>query len=148
VHSWNIFVVRTSHGQTRTHKIHHSPDLGQATTFPLIVYFVPLHEAHIQNGILSRDSQMGVPKFPKLGLLWLWGCKTLCADLRLRWGLKQSCSFHRELSNGMLHATCTERNQGDSWLWVVGSKIGNLTPYPSFAITYVLNAQMGHSSSF
>jgi hypothetical protein len=37
-----------SHGQTQTHKIHHGLDLGEATTFPLIVYYVPLHEAHIQ----------------------------------------------------------------------------------------------------
>jgi hypothetical protein len=48
VHSWSIFGVRTGHGQIRTHKTHHGPDLGEATTFPFIVYFVPLHEAHIQ----------------------------------------------------------------------------------------------------
>ncbi len=48
MHSWNIFGAKTNHGQIRTHKIHYSPDLGEATTFPLIVYFVPLHEAHIQ----------------------------------------------------------------------------------------------------
>jgi hypothetical protein len=34
--------------QTRTHKTHHGSDLGEATTFPLIVYFVPLQGAHIQ----------------------------------------------------------------------------------------------------
>jgi len=48
VHSWNTFGARTSHEQTQTHKIHHILDLGEATTFPLIVYFVSLHEAHIQ----------------------------------------------------------------------------------------------------
>jgi hypothetical protein len=47
VHSWSIFGARTSHGQTRTHKTHHDLDLGEATTFPFIVYFVPLHKAHI-----------------------------------------------------------------------------------------------------
>jgi hypothetical protein len=36
------------HGQTRTHKTQHGPDLGEATTFPLIVYFVSLLKAHIQ----------------------------------------------------------------------------------------------------
>jgi hypothetical protein len=36
------------------------------------------------NVILSWDSQMGVPKFPKLGLLQLWGPITLCANLQLR----------------------------------------------------------------
>ncbi len=37
-----------NHKQTRTHKTHHGPDLGETTTFPFIIYFVPLYEAHIQ----------------------------------------------------------------------------------------------------
>jgi len=57
--------------------------------------------------ILSWDSQVGVPKFSKLGLLWLWRPITLCADLLLRWDLKQSYSPRREVFNGMLHVTCT-----------------------------------------
>jgi hypothetical protein len=47
MHSLSIFGVRTSHRKTRTHKTHHGLDLGEVTTFPLIVYFLPLHEAHI-----------------------------------------------------------------------------------------------------
>ncbi len=53
MNSWSTFGVKKSHGQIRTHKIHkihkihHGLDLGEATTFPLIVYYVPLHEAHI-----------------------------------------------------------------------------------------------------
>jgi hypothetical protein len=35
-------------GQTGTQKIYHDPDLGEATTFPLIVYYVVAHKAHIQ----------------------------------------------------------------------------------------------------
>jgi hypothetical protein len=78
------------------------------------------------NGILSRDSQMGVPKLPKLGLLQLWDPITLCADLGLRWGLKQSCSPYQELSKDMSHATCTKGNWVDSWLLMVGSQTANL----------------------
>jgi len=48
VHNWNTFGTKMNHGQTQTHKTHHGPDLGEATTFPLIVYFVPLHKSHIQ----------------------------------------------------------------------------------------------------
>jgi hypothetical protein len=48
MHSLSTFGARMSHEQTRTHKIHHSPNLGEAITFPFIVYSVPLHEAHIQ----------------------------------------------------------------------------------------------------
>ncbi len=75
---------------------------------------------------------MGVPKFPQLGLSQFWGPITLCANLRLRWGLKQSCSPCWEFSNGMLHSTCMQGNQGDYWLLVVGSQIVNLIPSPSF----------------
>jgi len=121
-----------SHGQIQTHKIHHGLDLGEATNFPFIVYFVRLHEAHIQMAFLSRDSQVGVPKLLKLGLPWLWGPITLCADLRLRWGLKQSCSPCWKISNSMLHATCMQGNWGDSRLLMVGSQTTNLTPSVSF----------------
>jgi hypothetical protein len=69
MHSCSTFGARTSHGQTWIHTTHHGPDLGEASTFPIIVYYVPLYEAHIQMAFLSYDSQVGVPKFPKLGLL-------------------------------------------------------------------------------
>jgi hypothetical protein len=72
-------------------------------------------------------------KFPKLGLLWFWRPITLCADLQLRWILKQSYSLYQEISNGMWHATWTQVNQGDYRLLVVKSQIGNLIPDPSFS---------------
>jgi hypothetical protein len=73
-----------------------------------------------------------VLKFPKLGLMQLWGPITLLSNLWLRWGLKQSCSPRQELSNGMWHATCTQGNEVDSWVLMVGSQIANLTPNLSF----------------
>ncbi len=84
------------------------------------------------NDILSRNSQMGVSKFPKLALLRFWGPITLCVDLWLRWGLKQSCTPCRELFNDMLRATCTQGNWVDSRLLMVMNQIANLTPNPSF----------------
>jgi hypothetical protein len=65
VHSWNIFGVKTRHGQTQTHKTHHGPDLGEATTFPLIVYSMPLHEAHIQMTFCPETPKWG-PKIPQI----------------------------------------------------------------------------------
>jgi hypothetical protein len=47
-----------NHMQTQTHKTHHGLDLGEATTFPLIVYFAPLHKAHIQMAFC-----LGTPKW-------------------------------------------------------------------------------------
>ncbi len=84
------------------------------------------------NVILSRDSHLKVPKFPKLGLLWLWGPITLCENLWLRWGLKKIFSPHQKLSNGISHATYVQRNLGNSLLLVVGSQIDNLIPDLSF----------------
>ncbi len=75
---------------------------------------------------------MEVPKFPHLGLLRLWRCITLRADLRLQWGLNQRYSPRRELSNCMLHVACTRGNWVNSWLLVVGSQTTSLTPSLSF----------------
>ncbi len=85
------------------------------------------------NGFLSWDSQGGVPKLSRFGLLRLHKVITLCSDLWLGRSLKQTCSSPWELSNGVLHSPCTHRGRVDSWLLVVGSQITNLTLGPSFA---------------
>jgi len=46
--NWNTFGAWMNHGQTRTHKTHNDPDLGEATTFPLIIFFVLNHMANTQ----------------------------------------------------------------------------------------------------
>jgi len=84
------------------------------------------------NGFLSRDSQGGVPKLSRFGLLGLCKVIILCSNLRLGWSLKQTCSYPRELSNSVLHSTCTHRGQVNSWLLVVRSQIASLTRNPSF----------------
>jgi hypothetical protein len=89
------------------------------------------------NGFLSQDSQVGILKFPQLGLPQLWGHITLHADLRLQWGLKQSYSPSWQFSNNMLHTACTRRNQIDSWRLVAGSQTANLIPNLFLMITCV-----------
>jgi hypothetical protein len=84
------------------------------------------------NGFLSRDSQVGVSKSPRLGLPLLWGAITLRTDIWLRWGPKHRCIPYQELSNGMLHAIFTYVNRVDSQLLLVGSQTANLTHGPSF----------------
>jgi hypothetical protein len=54
MHSWNTFGARTSREQTRIHKTHHGPDLLEATTFPLIVYYVPGHGTNTQMTFCPR----------------------------------------------------------------------------------------------
>jgi len=79
------------------------------------------------NGFLSWDSQVRVPKLPKLRLPRLWKPITLCVNLRLWWGLKKHYSPCRAFFNGMCHVTYTHINYVDSRLLVVGSQIANLT---------------------
>jgi hypothetical protein len=60
--SCSTFGGRTNHGHTHAHKIHHGPNLGEATTFPLLIFYVFDHGAYTQNVILSPDTQVGSPK--------------------------------------------------------------------------------------
>ncbi len=100
---------------------------------PYSILCVTLLHPH-PNGFLSRDSQGGVPKLSRFGLPGLHEVITLCSDLRLGRDLKQTCSSPWELFNGVSHSPCAHRGWVDSWLLVVGSQTGSLTPGPSFAL--------------
>jgi len=106
--------------------------LGEATTFPLIVFSVASHGAYIQMAFLSRDSRVGVSKLRQMGFSRLWSPITLQADIGLQCGQKQSCSSCWKLSKGMLHALHSQVNRVDSWLFLVRNQIVNLTLDPSF----------------
>jgi hypothetical protein len=128
MHSWNIFGAWTNHGQTQIHKIHkthHSPNLGEATTFPLTVLFVPSHGPCTQMSFCLGTPKLGVLKY---GLPRLWRPITCCANFRLKWGLKQSYSPCWELSKDMWHTTYALVNQGNYQLLMVKSQTANLTP--------------------
>jgi hypothetical protein len=116
VHNLSTFGARKSHRQTQTHKTHHGPDLGKPP-LPLYSIFCASPRGPHLNGILS---------------LRLWGPITLCANLQLRWSLKQSYSPCWELFNGMWHATWTQGIRVNSWLLVIKSQTANLTPGLSF----------------
>jgi hypothetical protein len=118
---------------TFTHKTHHGPNSGEATTFPHIVYSVALHRGYIQMAPFSRDSQVGVPKLSRVGVLGLWTIIAPRPKLGSGQGLNQSCSSPWELFNVMLHCLRRHREEVDSWLLMVGSQTGSLTPGPSFA---------------
>jgi len=104
-------------------KNHHLPPYSILCAFPW--------GPHL-NDILSWDSQMGIPKFPKLGFPQLCGPITLCVDLWLKWGMTKSFSPRQELSNIMLHVTCMQGNGVDSWFLMVGNQTANLIPGLSF----------------
>jgi len=108
------------------------PELGGSHHLPAysILYVTPPHPR--PNGFLSRDSQNGVPKLSRFGLLGLCDVITLCSDLQSGWGLKQNCSSPWELFNGVSHSPCTYRGRVDSRLLMFGSQTASLTPKLSF----------------
>jgi hypothetical protein len=58
VRNWNIFCAWTSHDCAWIHKIHHGLDLREATTFPLIVFFMPNHGANTQMSFCPRTPKL------------------------------------------------------------------------------------------
>jgi len=119
------------------------PGLGASHHLPLYSIFCAWPRDQHPNVILSWDSQVRISKFLKLGFTQLWRPITLCVDLQLRWGLKQSYIPCWELSNGIWHATYTQGNWGNSWLLMVRSQIGNLIPGPSFGHNLCFNYPNG-----
>jgi len=99
---------------------------------PYSILCVTPQEPH-PNGTFSRDSQGRVLKLSQIELPGLWTLISPSSDLRLEWGLNQSCSSPQELSNAPSHSFCRRREEVDSWLLVVGSQIAGLTLGPSFA---------------
>jgi len=108
------------------------PGFGGSHHFPpYSILYVTLSHLH-PNGFYSWDSQGRVPKLSWLRLPGLWELITPDLDLGLGWGLKQTCSSPKELSNGVSHSICKHWDRVDSRLFVVGSQIDNLTPGLSF----------------
>jgi hypothetical protein len=85
------------------------------------------------NGFLSRDSQSGVPKLSRFGLLGLWTVIASSPDLRLGRGLNQCCSSRWEIFNTVSHSPSACWEWVDSRLLVVGNQTVILTSDPSFA---------------
>jgi hypothetical protein len=101
------------------------PKLGESHHIPpyIILYNSPWH-LH-PNDFFSQDSQSGVPKLSRFGLLGLWTLVTPRPELGSGQGLNQSCSSPPELFNGVLHFTWKHQNWVEPWLLVVGSQIAN-----------------------
>jgi hypothetical protein len=52
-----------NHEQTQLHNIHHGPDLGEATTFPFIVYYVFAHWTGIQMALCLKTPKWEFANF-------------------------------------------------------------------------------------
>jgi hypothetical protein len=109
------------------------PELGGSHHLPPYSILCVAPPRPCPSGSLSRDSQSGVPKLSRFGLLGLWAIITSRPYLRSGRALNQSCNSPRELSNAMSHSPNAHRYWVDSQLFMVGSQIANLTPDLSFA---------------
>jgi hypothetical protein len=120
---------------TLTHKTHHGPDSGEATTFPHIVFSATPRGSYIQMALFPGTPKLesrNCPETVLVGVPGLWELITPDCRVWLRRGLNQSCSARRDLSNAMSHSQFGGREEVDSRLLVVGSQIANLIPDPSF----------------
>jgi len=81
MHSWSTFGAQRSRWANMDSQ--DSPQLGLRGShhLPLYIILCAWPRDHHPNVILSRDSQVGVSKFPKLGLPLLWKPITLFVDL-------------------------------------------------------------------
>jgi hypothetical protein len=77
MHNWSVI----GDEQTHIHKTHHGSNLGEITTFPLIVFFMLSHGACTQMSFCLKTLKLKVLKILKLGLLQLWKLITSYADL-------------------------------------------------------------------
>jgi hypothetical protein len=66
MHNCNIFSAQTNQEQTQIHKIHHNLDLGETTTFPLIVFSMLGHRVCTQMSFFLGFPN-GSPENPKVG---------------------------------------------------------------------------------
>jgi hypothetical protein len=112
---------------------------------PYSILYVTLREPH-PNGTFSRDSQGGVLKLSQVELPGLWTLISPGSDLRLEWGLNQSCSSPQELSKASSHSFCRRREEVDSWLLVVGVSVWLLALL--MPITWGADVQMAYARPF
>jgi len=121
---------------TLTHKTHHGPNSGEATTFPHIVFSAAPRGSYIQMPLFPGTPKLeswNCPEIVPVGVPGLWELITPNCRFWSRRGLNKCCSPRRDLSNTVSHSQFWGREEVDSRLLVVGSQIANLTPGPSFA---------------
>jgi len=123
----------------RTWGSHHLPPYSIFCSFP-----PHLHP----NGSFSRDSQNGVLKLSRFGLLGLWAFITSHPELGSGQGLNQSYSSPRKLSNGVSHFTCMHWIGSIlDFLWL-GVKLPIWFLALLSTITCAADVQMAHARPF
>jgi hypothetical protein len=91
---------------TLDHKTHHGPDLGEATTFPHIVFSAAHSGGYIQMALFPGTPKLksrNCPETVSVGVSGLW--ELITPDCQVSWqrGLNQTCSPRRDLFNDVSH---------------------------------------------
>jgi len=108
---------------TWDHETHHGPDLGEATTFPHIVFSATPRRDYIQMALFHGTPKLKSRNCPETvpgGVLGLWEVITPDCQVCSRQGLNQTCSPCRDLSNDISHFQFGGRKEIDSRLFVIG----------------------------
>jgi hypothetical protein len=117
---------------TWTHKTHHGPNSGEATTFPHIVFSAARSGGYIQMAQIPGTPETESRNCPDRTPETLNGHNFRLQSLIVM-RFNQSCSPHRDLSNAMLHTQIGCWEEVNSRILVVGNQTDNLTPGPSSA---------------
>jgi hypothetical protein len=142
-HSGTPLGVGTSHGHFGPRNTPR-PGLGEATTFPHIVFSTPPRRGYIQMALFPRTPKLESRNCPKTvpggvpgGVPRLWEVITPDFQVWSRRGINQTCSPRWDLSNDVSRSQFGGqfggREEVDSRLFVVRSQTASLTPDPSFA---------------
>jgi len=134
-HSGTPLGVGTSHGHFGPWDTPR-PNLGEATTFPHIVFSVPRFGDYIQMALFPGTPKLesrNCPEIVPVRVPGLWELITPDCKVWSQRGLNQTCRPRRHLFNDVSHSQFAGWEEVDSRLLVVGSQIASLTLGPSFA---------------
>jgi hypothetical protein len=132
---------------TLTHKTHHGPDSGEATTFPHIVFSMLLRGDYIQMALFPGTPKLesrNCPEIVPVGVLGFWELITPDCRVWLQQGLNQSYNPRRDLSNAVSHSQFGGRKEVDSRLLMVRSQL----PALLLPITWATYVQMANARPF
>jgi hypothetical protein len=136
---------------TLDHKTHHSPDSGEATTFPHIVFSAPHFGDYIQMALFPGTPKLesrNCPEIVSIGVPGLWELITPDCEVWSQQGLNQTCSPRQDLSNDVSHSQFGGREEAiPNFLWS-GVKLAVWLSALLLPITWVTYVQMAKTRPF
>jgi hypothetical protein len=93
MHNWNTLGAWMSHEHTQIHKTCHNSNLGEATTFPLIIFSM-IGQKATPKCHFSQDPQVKSPKILKIGTPAILEAHNFLCRPSIKLMSKKNCSLH------------------------------------------------------